>query len=183
MERRVHNYMVYAQTEVTIGSYDPVRLAIFGIGHGGFDGGAGYTYFDPKTGYEFSAVAGLTYNLKNRHTDYQNGVDAHIDWAASKFLWKDLHVGLVGYYYQQLTGDSGSGARLGDFKGRTFGIGPQIGHMFKAWEGYSGYVNLKGYREFGVENRAEGWSGWVTLVFSPATPEPSTATTRPRIVK
>src|SRR5262249_12937956 len=35
----VHNYMVYAETEITVGTYDPSRLAIFGIGHGGFDGG------------------------------------------------------------------------------------------------------------------------------------------------
>jgi hypothetical protein len=40
--------------------------------------------------------------------------------------------------------------------------------MFKAWEGYSGYANLKGYKEFGVENRAEGYSVWFALVFSPA---------------
>ena len=26
------------------------REAIFGIGHGAIDGGAGYTYFDPQTG-------------------------------------------------------------------------------------------------------------------------------------
>ena len=28
-----------------------------------------------------------------------NSVRDHIDWAASKFLWKNLHVGLVGYYW------------------------------------------------------------------------------------
>ena len=33
----VHNYMVYAQTEITTGTYDPLRPANFGIGHGGID--------------------------------------------------------------------------------------------------------------------------------------------------
>jgi hypothetical protein len=28
-------------------------------------------------------------------------------------------VGLVGYFYQQITGDSGSGAMLGDLKSRV----------------------------------------------------------------
>jgi hypothetical protein len=166
----VHNYMVYAQTEITVGSYDPARLAIFGIGHGGFDGGAGYTYFDPKTGYEFSAVAGLTYNLKNRHTDNQNGIDAHIDWATSKFLWKDLHVGLVGYYYQQLTADRGQPFILGDYKSRVAAVGPQIGYLFPAGH-MQGYVNVKGYFEFAAENRPEGWNAWVILSFAPKTPE------------
>src|SRR4051794_8549294 len=113
--------------ERTTGKYDPLRLANFGIGHGGIDGGAGYTYFDPKTGYEFSAVAGLTYNSRNIHTDIQSGIDAHVDFAASKFLCKDLHVGLVGYYFQQLTGDRDQPFDLGDFRGCVAAAGPQIG--------------------------------------------------------
>jgi hypothetical protein len=32
----------------------------------------------------------------------------------SKFLSKQIHVGVVGYAYQQLTGDSGSGATFRD---------------------------------------------------------------------
>jgi len=52
----------------------------------GVDSGFGYTYFDPKSGNEFSAVLGFTYNFENQHTDYQNGVDMHLDWGASKIL-------------------------------------------------------------------------------------------------
>jgi hypothetical protein len=96
----VNNYMAYALGGIPIGTYDPLRLANFGLGHGGIDSGGGYTYFDQKSGYEFTVVAGLTYNLKNTWTEYQNGIDSHIDWGASKFLWKDFHIGLVGYYYQ-----------------------------------------------------------------------------------
>jgi hypothetical protein len=96
----VNNYLVYAQGEIPTGTYNPARLANGGIGHGGVDSGGGYTYFDVKTGYEFSAVAGLTYNLKDPYTNYQNGIDSHIDLGASKFLSKDFHIGLVGYYYQ-----------------------------------------------------------------------------------
>jgi hypothetical protein len=103
--------------------------------------------------------------------------------GASKFVSKEWHVGFVGYAFQQLTGDSGSGARLGDFKGRVFGIGPQIGHMFEAWEGYSGYANLKGYKEFSAENRAEGWTVWLTLVFSPAAAHTPETPRTPRFVK
>jgi hypothetical protein len=177
----VHNYMVYAQSEITVGSYDPFRLVSFGIGHTGIDSGAGYTYFDEKTGYEFSAVAGLTYNFENTHTNYQNGIDAHIDWGASKFLWKDLHVGLVGYYYQQLTADRGQPLILGDFKSRVAAIGPQIGYLFPVG-GMQGYVNLKGYGEFAAENRPQGWNVWLTLAFSPKPPEtpvPQVGGTRP----
>jgi len=53
-------------------------------------------------------------------------------------------VGLVGYFYQQITGDSGSGAMLGDFKSRVVGIGPQAGYFFELWK-RTWYVNVKGY--------------------------------------
>ena len=86
----------------------PDRLANIGIGHGAIDGGGGYTYFNPETGPEASAVLGFTYNFENPDTDYQNGVDMHIDWGASQFLNEQFFVGAVGYYYQQLTGDSGA---------------------------------------------------------------------------
>jgi hypothetical protein len=167
----VHNYMVYSQGEIPVGTYDPSRLANFGIGHGAIDSGAGYTYYDTKTGYEFSAVAGLTYNLENTHTDYQNGIDAHIDWGASKFLSKTFHLGLVGYYYQQLTPDHGQPAILGDFESRVAAVGPQIGYFFPIGD-LEGYVNLKGYGEFAAENRPAGWNVWLTFVISPKAPKP-----------
>ena len=71
-------------------------------------------------------------------------------------------MGLVGYFYNQLGGDSGAGARLGDFKSRVAGIGPQWGHFFKVGEKLW-YVNLKGYDEFEAKNRPEGWNMWLTL--------------------
>jgi hypothetical protein len=54
-----------------------------GIGHGTADADAGYTYFDPSTGHEFSAIVGFTCNLESPSTNYQNSVDLHLDWAAS----------------------------------------------------------------------------------------------------
>jgi len=126
----VHNFMVYGTGDIPVGDYDQNRLANLGIGHGAIDGGGGYTYFNPMTGLEFSAVAGLTYNFENPHTQYTNGIDAHLDWGASYFLTKQFHFGAVGYYFQQLTGDSGPGAKLGPFKSRVAGVGPQVGYLF-----------------------------------------------------
>jgi hypothetical protein len=166
----VHNYMVYGQGEIPIGTYDPLRLANFGLGHGGIDLGGGYTYFDQKTGYEYSAVAGLTYNLKNTWTDYQNGIDSHIDWGASKFLTKELHIGLVGYYYQQLTADRGQPSYLGEFKSRVVAVGPQIGYFFPIADA-QGYVSLKAYGEFAAENRPSGVNAWLSFVLTPKAPE------------
>ena len=73
-----------------------------------------------------------------------------------------FHVGVVGYYFDQVTGDSGEGATLGDFKSRVAGLGPEIGYFFPVGKS-KGYVNLKAYWEFAAVNRAEGWNLWLTL--------------------
>jgi len=165
----VNNFMTYLTGDIPVGEYDANRLSNLGLGHGAVDTGGGYTYFDPQTGHEFSAVIGATYNFINPATHYQNGIDAHLDWGASQFLSEHVHVGAVGYFYDQLTGDSGSGAKLGSFESRVIGIGPQIGFLFPAGD-MQGYVNLKGYGEFDAHDRASGWNVWLTLSISPAAP-------------
>jgi hypothetical protein len=171
----VHNFMVYTMEDVPVGAYDPHRIANLGIGHWAADGGGGYTYFDQKAGHEFSVVTGWTYNFINPSTQYQNGIDWHVDWGASQFVTKQVQLGAVGYYFQQITGDSGAGARLGAFESHIAGIGPQFGYLFPVGDKVQGYLNLKGYWEFDAQNRASGWNAWVTLSFSPAAETPQTA--------
>lgn len=158
------NWLAYAMGGVPVGAYEVGRLANIGVNHWSLDAGAGYTYLDPKAGHELSIVGGLTYNFENEDTNYQNGVDGHIDWAASQFLNEQLHLGLVGYIYYQLSGDSGSGATLGDFESRVYAVGPQAGYFFPAGKA-QGYVNLRGYYEFDASKRPDGWSAWLTLSF------------------
>jgi hypothetical protein len=125
----VNNLMVYGTGNIPVGDYDPNRLANLGLGHGSMDFGGGYTYFNPQTGNEFSWVAGMTYNFNNAHTQYQNGIDYHFDWGASHFFTKQIQVGLVGYYFQQVSDDFGAPASLGGFRSRVAGVGPQIGYI------------------------------------------------------
>jgi hypothetical protein len=167
----VHNVMTYVTGDVPVGAYDSSRLSNTGIGHGTFDAGAGYTYFDPQAGHEFSAVLGFTYNLLNQSTQYQNGVDMHLDWGMSQFLTKQFLVGLVGYVYKEIGCDSGSGDRVGCFQSQVVSIGPQIGYIFPLGN-MQGYLNLKGYKEFAAENRPEGWNVWLTFAISPAAAAP-----------
>lgn len=164
--RDVHNLMVYATANVPVGFYSIDRLAALGIGHWAIDGGAGYTYFNEQAGFEWTAVLGFTYNFINPSTRYQSGIDAHLDWAISPYVSDKMHIGAGGYFYNQLTGDSGPGALLGDFKSRVAGIGPQIGFFFPIADRQA-YLNIKGYHEFEARNRPDGWSAWITLSFEP----------------
>lgn len=161
--RGVHNWTAYLTGDIPTGAYDSTRLANIGIGHAAIDGGGGYTYFDEKTGREFSAVAGVTYNWENSDTQYKNGIDSHLDWAASQFLSAHWQIGVAGYVYYQLSDDSGSGAKLGSFKSRVASIGPELGYAFTIG-GQPAYANLRGYWEFEAKNRVEGYAMFATLV-------------------
>lgn len=107
---------------------------------------------------------------------YQNGIDFHLDWGASQFVSKNVHVGVVGYFFQQLTDDSGPGAKLGGFRGQAVGLGPQVGFIIPLSKDYQGYINVKGYKDLETENRAKTWSTWVTFSLGPAPSERSPTT-------
>ncbi|MBR0739505.1 transporter [Bradyrhizobium liaoningense] len=178
----VNNWMTYLTGDIPVGAYDPNRLSNIGLGHGAIDAGGGYTYLNQVTGHEFSAVAGFTYNFKNPDTQYQSGIDFHLDWGASQFLSKQFFVGLVGYAYQQVTADSGQHPILGPFKSRVIGVGPQVGYIFPIGK-MQGYLNLKGYGEFDAANRPSGWNTWLTFAISEAPPESTVTPTRHRVTK
>ena len=161
--RGVHNFMLYTMAGVPVGDYNVNDLANLGLNHWSLDGGGGYTYLDPEKGHEFTAVLGFTYNWENHTTEYRNGDTGHLDWAASQFLSERLHVGVAGYFYEQLTGDSGAGAQLGGFESRVAGVGPQLGYLFPVGD-QKWYVNLKAFDEFDAKNRPSGWNAWLVVV-------------------
>jgi hypothetical protein len=177
----VNNYMTYVTADLPVGAYQSTRLANLGIGHWAIDAGGGYTYFNPQTGHEASAVLGFTYNFVDPSTQYQNGVDMHLDWGVSQFLTKQIQVGLVGYLYQEIGCDSGSGDRVGCFQSRVIGVGPQFGYLFPIGDKLQGYVNLKAYGEFDNANRPAGWNVWLTFNLSPAATPPTAS--RPMFTK
>ncbi len=166
-----NNFMLYLTGDIPVGSYDPDRLANIGLGHGAIDAGGAYTYFNQKTGLEFSATLGFTYNFENPDTDYTSGIDSHLDWAVSQFLNEHLHVGIVGYVYYQLTPDdyptSGISGQLrkqalGDHQSGVAAVGPEVGFFFKIGDKQA-YANLRGYYEFWAQNRLEGFSVFLNV--------------------
>jgi len=158
----IHNYMAYVTGAIPVGDYDPNRLSNLGMGHAAIDFGGAYTYLNPGSGWEFSATGGVTFNFENSDTNYTNGTALHLDLAASRFVSETVHVGIVGFAYQQIAADKGQAAILGDNKSSTFGIGPQIGVFLGSPERPS-YLNLRGFWEFETDNRVEGANLYLTL--------------------
>jgi hypothetical protein len=162
----VHNFMLYATGNVPTGAYKKTRLSNIGIGHGAADAGAGYTYLNQDADWQWSVVAGSTYNMMNPSTYYRSGVDFHVDAGASKYLTKDLFLGPVGYYYDEIGCDNGPGDTSGCFRSRVAGVGAEIGYNFPMGPTQAS-LDLRGYGEFGATNRPAAWNGRLTFSVSP----------------
>ena len=150
---------VYAPT----GGYDKGRLANIGKNYWTFEPGFFVSYLGSKNGREASAYAAFDFNTKNTDTDYQTGTQFHIDATLAQhlpLLGGVVGLGGSGFYYQQIGGDSGAGAVLGDFKGRTVGVGPVLSYVRKV--GNSDLVSeLKWLPELDVSKRLEGDFIWL----------------------
>ena len=107
------------------------RLANQGLGYWTFEPGLLVSYLGEKNGFEATTYIGYDVNTKNTRTDYQSGQQFHIDVTVAQHLplGKGLiGIGANGFYLQQTTGDSGSGARLGSFEEMTAGVGPVLSY-------------------------------------------------------
>jgi hypothetical protein len=148
---------------VPIGYWKRGDVTNMGFNRWAVDVTGALTYLDLKTGIELSGAAGFTFNGENDDTNYKTGTEFHLEGAAMQHFSKSFALGIQGYFYQQVTGDSGSGARLGDFEGRVIALGPAIDFSFALGKiPVSG--NLRYFHEFDVENRLEGDAGYLNFV-------------------
>ncbi|MGO4171158.1 SphA family protein [Bosea sp. TAF32] len=144
------------------GEYRNGELANLAFHRWATDLSGALTWFDPETGIDLSGIAGVTFNGTNPATDYRTGTEFHLEWAASKALTSALSAGVIGYHYQQVTGDSGAGAQLGAYKGRVTALGGTLAYNFTIGKTPIS-TRIKVLREFAVENRARGTVGLLTV--------------------
>jgi hypothetical protein len=117
------HFNLYELIIAPTGVYNASDSVYVGRNYWSFDSILATTWFNPESGTELSAVGGIMVNTENNATNYRTGTELHVDLVANQFISENVALGLRGYYYTQLTGDSGSGAILGDFKGEAFGAG------------------------------------------------------------
>jgi hypothetical protein len=156
---------------IPLGQWDQGSLVNLGFNRWAVDVTGSATYLDMSTGIEASAALGLTFNGDNLDRDYKTGTEMHVEWSLSQITSSGFSFGLAGYHYQQITGDSGSDAQLGAFKGRVTAIGPAFGLTLPVSDRVIS-AKFRGYYEFNVENRLEGVSAIATLAIplQPANP-------------
>lgn len=114
------------------GDYEKGRLANVGKNYWTFEPGIMASWLSSKIGTEVSLFTGLDFNTENEKTDYSSGTSLHLDLTVAQhlpLLGGFVGVGANAFYYQQITDDSGSGARLGGFEGNTIGVGPALSYV------------------------------------------------------
>lgn len=154
---------IYAPT----GDYETGRLANAGLNYWTFDPTLGASYNNSKNGFNFAIFTGITASTENRDTDYQSGSVWHLDASVQQLLPVGkgyLGVGANAFVYDQVTGDSGSGARLGDFKGRTLGVGPVLTYVLPG-EQANFVVEARWLPELTTRNRTQGDFFWLKIVY------------------
>jgi hypothetical protein len=151
-----------ALLNVPIGPYDDDSSSNISFHRWGLDTSAAVTWLDAAKGHEASVAAGFTFNGENPATDYKTGTEFHVEWALIQHLSKSCSFGLAGYHYQQVTGDSGAGAVIGDFKGRVTALGPVFTYSFQLGT-LPVSTEWKYFHEFEAKNRVEGDGGFVNF--------------------
>jgi len=152
---------IYAPT----GKYEVGSVANVGKNYWTFEPTVTVSFLSSKIGLETSAYAAFDFNTKNDATDYKTGTQFHLDATVAEHvpvLGGFMGVGANAFYYQQITGDSGSGATLGEFKGRTVGVGPVASYAMK-FTGAEGAVEIKWLPELETKNRIKGDYFWLKI--------------------
>ncbi|WP_083651915.1 SphA family protein [Photobacterium proteolyticum] len=145
---------LYAPT----GDYELGRLANTGKNYWTISPSLGFVHIEPAIGREFSVFGGIEFNSSNSDADYLTGTQAHIESTFVQniiLLGGFTGIGVSGYWYQQLTGDSGQGAVLGEMKSQAIGIGPVLSYRAK-WHRTKLAAELKWLHDIEVSGRFEG---------------------------
>ena len=159
------HFNLYELIIAPTGVYDLSDSVYVGRNYWSFDTVLATTWFNPESGTELSAVGGIMINTENKATNYRTGTEFHLDLIANQFLSEEFAVGLRGYVYQQLTGDSGSGALLGDFKGASAGAGLGLSWIPKSAGGRFS-LSASWVRDFYTEKRLDADYASVSLALT-----------------
>ena len=108
------------------GDYDEEDPINTSLNYWSFDSNIALTYLNPASGWELSANVGYIYNTENSDTDYQSGEEVHMDFAVNHYLSDSFAIGIHGFHLEQISGDSGDGALLGNFEAQASGVGPAL---------------------------------------------------------
>jgi len=144
------------------GHYSSHDLTTIGHNHWTFEPAFAVSYIGESG---FSASTKIMYDLhtEDHTTNYKEGDQLHLDYNVGYCFgenrqWK---VGLCGYFLQSMEEDEVDFHRLEGSQERVAAIGPTVSYQAGKLN-----VTLKVQKEFDAENRPEGTSAWLKLIYS-----------------
>jgi hypothetical protein len=154
-QHRDFSHLLWVQAVAPTGRYDTGLNPIIGLNRPGIDSGWAFTWAHKASKLQFNGAVGFNFNFENDRTDYRSGNEVHVEWAVGYEVAKGLVVGVVGYDWRQVSGDSGAGALLGPFEGRVDAIGPGLSYTTLI-DKMPLIVNVRHYEEYQSERRISG---------------------------
>jgi hypothetical protein len=155
---------IYAPTS----EYKVGRLANTGLNYWTFDPIAGVSYNNEEIGFNAALHTGIVVNTQNPDTDYHSGSIFHLEGSMQQLLPAGpgfLGIGAETFYLQQVTADSGAGAKFGSFEGRTVGVGPVLTYVLPRGEKQTLVAEFRWLPEVEVQRRMKGDYFWLKLVY------------------
>lgn len=146
------------------GDYSATQMVNTGQGFWGHMFTLGATvYADAAKTWAFSALA--RYEINHEHEDFKltPGNALSLEWGINKTFAKFYDVGVVGYWQQQTTKDSGTGpggAAASTALDSVVGIGPEINVL---WPKLKLFTSLRYNYELMSESRPQGHTVTLTL--------------------
>jgi hypothetical protein len=108
-------------------------------------------YVDPQKRLAVSALNRYEINQEKEDTDITPGQAYTLEWGISYAYTKTIDLGVVGYYQEQVTEDSGQGSSSA--RDRVAGVGPEVSVFYpEIMLGWS----LRYVYEFMAESRLQG---------------------------
>ena len=116
-------------------------------------------YVDADKLWAISALNRYEFNSQKEGATYTPGQAYTLEWGISRALSKTVDVGVVGYYQQQVTEDSGSGKTTAE-RDRVAAVGPEVTVFYPKFKlGWS----LRYDYEFMAESRLQGHTVALTI--------------------
>ncbi|HEY5913312.1 MAG TPA: transporter [Verrucomicrobiae bacterium] len=116
-------------------------------------------YVDADKLWAISALNRYEFNSQKEGATYTPGQAYTLEWGISRALSKTVDVGVVGYYQQQVTEDSGSGKTTPE-RDRVAAVGPEVNVFYPKFKlGWS----LRYDYEFMAESRLQGHTVALTI--------------------
>lgn len=165
----VFHFLLSFDVVTPTGRYDKNELVNIGNNHWTFEPLFSVTAVLPG-GFDLNVNLLYDINWKNndfidprtmKETTYKAGQAFHADYAFGYEITRNQRIGVVGYYWKDITDDKIGGQEISDSRGQVFSFGPAYSLNWN-----KAIISLKTQFETAVKNRPQGTMSWLRILYT-----------------